>query len=75
MYLGRDGTTEVVGPGYKDARNFGVTLMDPFDLGGLRRGTDGRTRFWAREWEREATAGDGGEGKADRSRMGASESV
>lgn len=46
VYLSRDGVTEVTGPGYKDTRNFFVTLVDPFDLAGLIRGRDGQTRFW-----------------------------
>lgn len=46
VYLARDGVTEVVGPGYKDTRNFLVTLVDPFDLAGLIKGRKEQTMFW-----------------------------
>ncbi|CAK7271727.1 hypothetical protein SEPCBS57363_004771 [Sporothrix epigloea] len=45
-YLARDGVTEITGPGYKEERNFVMTLIDPFDLIGLIRGRDKKTAFW-----------------------------
>ncbi|EAA30548.2 RTA1 domain-containing protein [Neurospora crassa OR74A] len=46
----RDGKTEVTGPGYKDSRPFLLTLVDPFNLGGLIRGKgDGNVKFWEEE--------------------------
>ena len=32
--------------GWKDDRNFFLTLFDPFDLFGLAMGNDKKTRFW-----------------------------
>lgn len=32
IYLARDGTSEIEGPGWKDTRPFLVTVMDPFGL-------------------------------------------
>lgn len=46
VYLARDGTTEITGPGYKQERNFVATLVDPFDLYGMIKGKDETTRFW-----------------------------
>jgi hypothetical protein len=46
VYLAKDGITEIEGPGYKEDRNFFLTLVDPFDLWGLARGKDNKTRFW-----------------------------
>ncbi|KAI0005211.1 RTA1 like protein-domain-containing protein [Xylariaceae sp. FL0662B] len=46
IYLAKDGITEVVGPGYKQERNFFATLIDPFDLYGMIKGKDQTTRFW-----------------------------
>jgi hypothetical protein len=45
-YLARDGVTEVDGPGYDDKRNFWVTLVDPFDVMGMLKGTKKEDRFW-----------------------------
>ncbi|CCC09490.1 hypothetical protein SMACR_03520 [Sordaria macrospora] len=45
----RDGKTEVTGPGYSDKRPFLVTLVDPFDLGGLIKGTKKNVKFWEEE--------------------------
>jgi len=45
-YLAKDGVTELRGPGWKDKRNFLVTLIDPFDLVGLFQGVDKKTAFW-----------------------------
>ena len=47
IYLSQDGQTEVEGPGWEDRRNFFVTLVDPFDLGGLIAGRDKKhAKFW-----------------------------
>lgn len=46
VYLARDGVTEVVGPGYKDARSFLVTLVDPLDLAGMLKGRKQQTTSW-----------------------------
>lgn len=46
VYLAKDGITEITGPGYKQERNFFVTLFDPFDLYGMIKGKDKETRFW-----------------------------
>ncbi|KAH9904576.1 RTA1 like protein-domain-containing protein [Xylariomycetidae sp. FL2044] len=46
VYLARDGVTEVMGPGYKQDRNFLLTLIDPFDMYGMIKGRDQATRFW-----------------------------
>lgn len=48
-YLSKDGVSEIEGPGYKEERNFFVTLFDPFDLYGLARGHDKKKRFWDEE--------------------------
>ncbi|KAL2179478.1 uncharacterized protein P884DRAFT_283402 [Thermothelomyces heterothallicus CBS 202.75] len=45
-YLAMDGTTEVQGPGYQDARPFWQTLVDPFDLWGLATKKDKGQKFW-----------------------------
>lgn len=46
VYLAKDGVTEIMGPGYKAERNFFATLLDPFDVYGLIKGRDKKTRFW-----------------------------
>ena len=46
VFLAEDGVTEVMGPGYADKRNFLFTIFDPFDLIGLIRGRDKKTRYW-----------------------------
>lgn len=46
VYLAKDGKTEIKGPGWVDKRPFWMTLIDPFDIRGLIRGTDKKTRFW-----------------------------
>jgi hypothetical protein len=46
VYLARDGKTELLGPGWVDKRPFLLTLIDPFDIGGLIRGEDKNNRFW-----------------------------
>ncbi|KAB5533581.1 RTA1 like protein-domain-containing protein [Coniochaeta sp. 2T2.1] len=45
-YLDRDGVTEVTGPGYDDKRPFWVTLLDPFDVGGMIKASKKESRFW-----------------------------
>lgn len=45
-YLARDCVTEITGPGYKEERNFLMTILDPFDLTGLIQGRDKKTAFW-----------------------------
>lgn len=45
-YLARDGQTELRGPGWVDKRNFVLTIVDPFDIGGLIKGHDKKTMFW-----------------------------
>ncbi|CAK7208418.1 hypothetical protein SCUCBS95973_000095 [Sporothrix curviconia] len=45
-YLAKDGVTEITGPGYKEDRNFIMTLLDPFDIAGLVGGRDKKTAFW-----------------------------
>lgn len=46
VYLAKDGVTEVMGPGYKQERNFFATVFDPFDIYGMVKGRDKQTRFW-----------------------------
>ena len=50
-YLGRDGVSEITGPGYKEARSFVMTLLDPFDVVGLVKGRDKQTAFWEQNAE------------------------
>jgi predicted membrane channel-forming protein YqfA (hemolysin III family) len=46
IYLAKDGVTEIEGPGWVDSRNFVMTIIDPFDIGGLIKGRDKQTAFW-----------------------------
>lgn len=46
VYLAKDGVTEIMGPGYKQERNFFATLFDPFDFYGMIIGRDKKTNFW-----------------------------
>ncbi|KAI1856486.1 uncharacterized protein JN550_013799 [Neoarthrinium moseri] len=46
VYLAKDGVTEIMGPGYKQERNFFATLLDPFDIYGMIKGNDKKSRFW-----------------------------
>lgn len=46
VYLAKDGVTELQGPGWVDKRPLWATVLDPFDLGGLIRGTDKKKKFW-----------------------------
>ncbi|KJR80047.1 RTA1 domain protein [Sporothrix schenckii 1099-18] len=48
-YLSRDGVTEITGPGYKEERNFLMTIIDPFDVIGLLQGRDKKTAFWEQQ--------------------------
>lgn len=58
IYLAEDGVTEVQGEGYEDKRSFIVTLLDPFDLNGMRKGRNMRQKFW--ETHNEGRAADPG---------------
>lgn len=49
VYLAVDGKTELVGPGMVDKRPFFSTLLDPFDIAGLVRGSDNKNRFWEKD--------------------------
>ena len=50
IYLSQDGQRELEGPGWEDKRNFFVTLLDPFDIGGLIKGKDKEhAKFWENE--------------------------
>jgi RTA1 like protein len=49
VYLGADGVTERMGPGWTDKRPFLATLFDPFDIAGIISKRDHRTRFWEEE--------------------------
>ncbi|OIW26376.1 hypothetical protein CONLIGDRAFT_470350 [Coniochaeta ligniaria NRRL 30616] len=64
-YLATDGVSEVVGPGYDDKRAFLVTLLDPFDVAGMVRGTKREGRFWEG-----SVAGEGGKGDGVGGRTG-----
>ncbi|OJD31920.1 rta1 domain protein [Diplodia corticola] len=55
LYLSQDGVTELRGLGWGDNRNWVITVFDPFDLVGLCRGNDKRTRFWEMTPEEIAT--------------------
>ncbi|KAI9716576.1 MAG: hypothetical protein M1812_005307 [Candelaria pacifica] len=52
VYLARDGTSEIIGPGWVDKRPFLLTFFDPFDLWGLIKGRDKATAFWEEENKR-----------------------
>ena len=49
VYLARDGKTELQGPGWEDGRGYLLSLVDPFNIGGLIRGEDKRNRFWEKD--------------------------
>jgi len=66
VYLADDGVTEVTGPGYKEDRNFFITVLDPFDLYGLIRGKDAGTRFWEKQDAQQGQAADAQGGVAKR---------
>ncbi|EKG09463.1 RTA-like protein [Macrophomina phaseolina MS6] len=46
VFLSQDGKTERRGLGWGDQRNWAVAFIDPFDLVGLCKGNDKRTKFW-----------------------------
>jgi len=46
VFLSRDGRLELRGPGWKTQCNYFVTIIDPFDLWGLFKGKDAKTKFW-----------------------------
>lgn len=48
-YLATDGVTELEGPGMVDKRPFILTLIDPFDIGGLITGQDNKHKFWEKD--------------------------
>jgi hypothetical protein len=56
IYLAPDNVTEIEGPGYKDDRNFILTILDPFRLA---TGRDKNTRFWDNNTSGGAGAGAG----------------
>lgn len=45
IYLGRDGVTELKGPGWRDPRQWWLQIVDPFDFGGCLR-KDPKFDFW-----------------------------
>ena len=45
-YLCTDGVTEREGPGWVDKRHWFITILDPFDIGGLIKGRDKTAAFW-----------------------------
>ncbi|KAL9615049.1 MAG: hypothetical protein Q9167_000472 [Letrouitia subvulpina] len=57
VYLSKDGVTELLGPGWVDKRPFLITLIDPFNLGGIFMRRD-KDRFWEREHEHTKVGGD-----------------
>ncbi|KAJ5818546.1 hypothetical protein N7474_004137 [Penicillium riverlandense] len=46
IYLATDGVTEIDGPGYEDKRHWVLTVVDPFDIGGMFSKRDTQDRFW-----------------------------
>ena len=47
IYLAQDGATEIEGPGWTDKRPFLVTLIDPFNIGGMLSGKRSSSdKFW-----------------------------
>ncbi|KAL8806582.1 MAG: hypothetical protein Q9182_001229 [Xanthomendoza sp. 2 TL-2023] len=50
IYLSKDGVTERWGPGWVDKRPFLLTIVDPFDVGGLFMKKD-KIKFWDHEDE------------------------
>jgi hypothetical protein len=49
IYLATDGKTELEGPGMVDKRPFILSLLDPFDIGGIVTKRDSKNRFWERD--------------------------
>ena len=66
VYLADDGVTEIRGPGYKEDRNFFVTILDPFDIYGLIKGKDANTKFWEEQGQQQHQQGavTGGQGSS-----------
>ncbi|CAK7244940.1 MAG: hypothetical protein STHCBS139747_006506 [Sporothrix thermara] len=60
-YLAGDGFTEITGPGYKEDRNFVMTLIDPFDIAGLIQGRDKKTAFWDQQAQNGSHNNDNGD--------------
>ncbi|KAL8861030.1 MAG: hypothetical protein Q9178_002543 [Gyalolechia marmorata] len=50
IYLSKDGVTQRLGPGWVDKRPFVLTIIDPFDVGGLFMKKD-KFKFWDNENE------------------------
>ncbi|KAL8916137.1 MAG: hypothetical protein Q9172_006434 [Xanthocarpia lactea] len=50
IYLSKDGVTQRLGPGWLDKRHFVLTIIDPFDVGGLFKKKD-KCKFWDNENE------------------------
>lgn len=73
VYLGRDGVTELKGPGWRDPRKWWVQILDPFDFGGCLR-KDPKFDFWnhpeATEGEGNMVVVEGEAGKIDGGRVG-----
>ncbi|CAJ2508818.1 Uu.00g138440.m01.CDS01 [Anthostomella pinea] len=61
VYLSKDGTTEIEGPGYKEDRKYVMTVLDPFDIIGVVKRRDKSTRFWDLDGPGSAKTNDGGE--------------
>ena len=63
IYLAQDGVTEIEGPGYEDRRRFIITLLDPFDVVGIMKGSSMENRFWEThaEGRLDAETGESGE--------------
>ena len=58
IYVSSDGRTARKGPGWKDRRNFFLTVVDPFDLSGQIRGETNQEKFWDHESEHPIVAGE-----------------
>ncbi|KAH8687655.1 RTA1 like protein-domain-containing protein [Tricladium varicosporioides] len=59
IYLAEDGVTEIHGEGYEDQRKWWVTFLDPFDVIGMAKGRNMKSRFWETHTEGRAVAADG----------------
>lgn len=68
IYLGRDGVTELKGPGWRDPRKWWVQILDPFDFGGCIR-KDPKFDFWnhpgTAEGEESTAVGESEAGKSE----------
>ena len=65
IYLRRDGS-EAVGPGWQDKRPYLITVIDPFDLWGLFKGTDKKNQYWDMALEDVEQTGPGTLGENER---------